>query len=140
MTVTSPVPQKQQLICSVILIQWIVAWIIYLCSYAIKEKDKLVQQNNCTYLENIKFIWSPVLKHTFQNRPSEYMKGHRYNTYSNAFLASEHVPLKQIHSLNQLHSIVSNILEVNLCYAVWIACNMQTESLSTCWYSTTMQQ
>jgi len=57
MTVKSPTPQQQQLIWSVTLIQWIVASIVFLRSYAFKEEENLVHQNKCIYLENISLIW-----------------------------------------------------------------------------------
>jgi len=57
MTLKSQIPQHQQVIRSVTLIKWIVAWIILLFSFAFKEQDKLAQQNNCIYPENIYLIW-----------------------------------------------------------------------------------
>jgi len=57
MTVKSPIPQQQQLLWSVTLIQWIVAWIILLWSFTFKEQDKLGQQNNCIYPENTDLLW-----------------------------------------------------------------------------------
>jgi len=41
-----------------------VASIVLILSYAFKEEEKLVHQNKCIYLQNIRFSWKPLWKHT----------------------------------------------------------------------------
>jgi hypothetical protein len=135
MTVKSPISQQQQRIWSVTFIQLIVAGIIVLCSYAFKEQDKLFHKNKCIYLENINFISYPLWKHTIPKINKPYIwKDTDVHVYSNAFLAPWNVPL------NQVLSLFSNILELNFFWAMGIACNMETEGPSKCWYSTKLQQ